>query len=349
MASQTVSDFASTIYSVEKADDIAEKYSFPIDLEYRAPIGKTHNRTLQGAPSWKPNYLFVSAPDDVRMAWDYREAHEMGGVVDAWSKHDKARIERYRVDIDSLESVEDILGYTEVQRYVPPVRVEKRKDDEGSSNKVTKKRKLRRLVKASDAGAKAKKKKTPTLEGLEKQVEEQVSIEVARGEDPSKVTSPIIEEVGAPMPEGPVPETGPATERHPEWFRPLEASLEKKNVEDTDGLSSYTGAAAIYHFGDNRIECPITEDVEATLTEEESLKMVIFSSRVTSSRRQHDASVNVLYLLQLTTAMASILMCKKTLKRDIVSLQAERGFLEQERQSSEPSRKGEEALRLARE
>ncbi|CAI9094430.1 OLC1v1030171C1 [Oldenlandia corymbosa var. corymbosa] len=379
MASQTVSDFASTIDSVEKADSIAEKYNFPIDLDYRAPIGterannppegkitvyerwmflglrfplhplfgrlvqyykiplarftpnlvtavlgfvrlceikriaprllvwryffkvcvpstkykdwynvKTNvsskaKRIIElfyGAPSWKPNYLFVSAPDDVCMAWDYREAHEMGGVADAWSKHDKARIERYRVDIDSLESVENILGYTEVQHYVMSSSKDtvglfgdakifeiKNSDDEGSSNKVTKKRKLRRLVKASDA------------------------------------TSPIIEEVEAPMPEGPVPEAGPATERHPEWFKPIEASLEKKNVEDTDGSSSYIAAAAIYHFGDNRIECPIIEEVAATLTEEESLKM--------SS--------------------------------------AERGFLEQERQSSEASRKEEEALRLARE
>ncbi|CAI9098566.1 OLC1v1035236C1 [Oldenlandia corymbosa var. corymbosa] len=225
----------------------------------------------------------------------------------------------------------------------------KNSDDEGSSNKVTKKRKLRRLVKASDAGAKAKKKKTPTLEGVEKQVEEPVPIEVERGDDPSKATSPIIEEVEASMPESLVPEAGPATERHPEWFKPIEASLEKKNVEDTDGSSSYTAAAAIYHFGDNKIECPIIEEVAATLTEEESLKMVIFSSRVMSSRRSRAAPVNVSCLLQLTTAMASILMREKMLKRDIVSLQTERGFLEQERQSSEASRKEEEALRLARE
>ncbi|CAI9108715.1 OLC1v1008392C1 [Oldenlandia corymbosa var. corymbosa] len=423
MASQTVSDFASTINSVEKADSIAEKYSFPINLEYRAPIGTERANTLpegkitvyersmflglrfplhplfgrlvqyykiplarftpnlvtailgfvrlceikrvaprllvwryffkvcvpstkykdwynvktnvsskakciielfDGAPSWKSNYLFVLAPDDVCMAWDYRKAHEMGGVADAWSKHDKARIERYRVDIDSLESVEDILGYTEVM----------------SSSKDT-------VELFGDA--KIFEIKSSDDEGLSNKVEEQVPIEVERGEDPSKVTSPIIEEVGAPMPEDLVPEAGPATERHPEWFRPLEASLEKKNVEDTDGSSSYTVAAAIYHFGDNRIECPIIEEVAATLTEEESLKMVIFSSQVMSSRRPHDAPVNVLCLLQLTMAMASILMREKTLKRDIVSLQAERGFLEQERQSSEASRKGEEALRLARE
>ncbi|CAI9115116.1 OLC1v1015952C1 [Oldenlandia corymbosa var. corymbosa] len=123
----------------------------------------------------------------------------------------------------------------------------------------------------------------------------------------------------------PIPETIPVTKRHPEWFRPLEASLEKKDtVEDTDGSSTYTAAAAIYHFGDTRIEFPIIEEVAATLTEEESLKM-------------------------LTTAMASILIREKALKQEIASLQIEKGLLEQEKLSSEESRKEEQALRLARE
>ncbi|CAI9094711.1 OLC1v1030498C1 [Oldenlandia corymbosa var. corymbosa] len=176
----------------------------------------------------------------------------------------------------------------------------KNSDDEGSSNKVTKKRKLRRLVKASDASAKAKKKKTPIPEEVEKQVEDPVPIEVDKENDPPKATSPIVEEVEAPVPEDKVPEVVPVTERHPEWFKPIKVTLDKKSTEDTDGSSTFTASAAIYHFGDNRIECPIIEKVAEALTEEESLKM-------------------------LTTVMASILMREKTLKRDIHSLQAERG------------------------
>ncbi|CAI9095696.1 OLC1v1031692C1 [Oldenlandia corymbosa var. corymbosa] len=161
----------------------------------------------------------------------------------------------------------------------------KTSDDEGSSNKVTKKRKLRRLVKASDADAKSKKKKPhPETDG------------------------------------NPIPEVIPVTERHPEWFKPIEASLEKKNtVEDTDGSSTYTAAAAIYHFGDT-----IIEDVAVTLTEEESLKM-------------------------LTTSMASILMREKKLKQEIASLRLEKGLLEQEKLTHEESIKEEQAMRFAKE
>ncbi|CAI9102841.1 OLC1v1001189C1 [Oldenlandia corymbosa var. corymbosa] len=153
----------------------------------------------------------------------------------------------------------------------------KNSDDEGSSNKVTKKR--LRLVTASDAGAKSKKKKPPTIEEMEKPIEEEAPIEkegrIDDAADPSRTTPSIAKETeGNPIPEDPIPKAIPVTERNPEWFRPLEASLEKKNtVEDTDGSSTYTAATTIYHFGDTRIECPIIKEVAATLREEESLKM----------------------------------------------------------------------------
>ncbi|CAI9109142.1 OLC1v1008904C1 [Oldenlandia corymbosa var. corymbosa] len=99
---------------------------------------------------------------------DYRESHELGVIADTWTSADKQKVEKYRADIKSLESFETILSYTKVQQYILPVRVEEKKDDEGLSNKVTKKRKLRRLVKVSDAGAKSKKKKPPTVEETEK-------------------------------------------------------------------------------------------------------------------------------------------------------------------------------------
>ncbi|CAI9112037.1 OLC1v1012407C1 [Oldenlandia corymbosa var. corymbosa] len=305
MASQTVPDFASTINSTEKADSIAEKYNFPIDVEYRAPIGtKRANTPPEGKITVYERSMFLGLrfplhPLFGRIVQYYKiplaqftpnlVTAVLGFVRLCEIKKVALRLLVWKYFFKVMSSSKDTVGlFGDAQIFEI-----KNSDDEGSSNKVTKKRKLRRLVKASDA-------------------------------DPSEAVPPIIEEVEVPMPEDPAPEASPATERHPEWFRPLEASLEKKNVKDTDGSSTYTAAAAIYHFGDHRIECPIIEEVAATLTEEESLKM-------------------------LTTAMASILMREKTLKQDIVSLQAKRGFLEQERQSSEVSRKGEEALRLARE
>ncbi|CAI9095101.1 OLC1v1030962C1 [Oldenlandia corymbosa var. corymbosa] len=289
---------------------------------------------FDGAPVWKPNYLFVEAPKEFCVAWDHRETHELGVIADTWTSADKQKIKKYRADINALESFETILSYTKVMSSSKDtvglsgnaqILEIKNSDDEGSSNKVTKKRKLRRLVKASDAGVKSKKKKPPTVEEMEKLTKEEALVEkegrIDDAVDPSKTAPSTAKETEG----NPIPEAIPVIERHPEWFRPLEASLEKKNtVEDTDGSSTYTGAATIYHFGDTRIECPIIEEVAATLTEEESLKM-------------------------LTTAMASILMREKKLKQEIASLQLEKGLLEQEKLALEESRKEEQAMRLAKE
>ncbi|CAI9112404.1 OLC1v1012852C1 [Oldenlandia corymbosa var. corymbosa] len=210
-------------------------------------------------------------------------------------------------------------------------------DDEGSSNKVSKKRKLRRLVKASEAGTKSKKKKkqTPAVE-KEGPTEEANPIE----EDKSVEENRHIKE-GAPI-EGdktirssvpPEKSGNPETGRDPSWFATVPPSLSQRrdaaeNPDASPGSSSYTAAAAIFHFGDDRIECPIIEEVAETMTDEEALKI-------------------------LTTSFASILMRKKKLREEISSLELEKGFLEREKaiydEASDNARNKEQLIRAAKE
>ncbi|CAI9100129.1 OLC1v1037063C1 [Oldenlandia corymbosa var. corymbosa] len=219
------------------------------------------------------------APEDFRVTWDHRESQEMGVIIDVWSKSDKARIKQYRDDITALESLKNDLNWTKVQQYIPPIPV---KDKKGSLSKVNKKRKLMRLVKASEAGAKSKKKK----------------------QAPPVEKEGLVEEV-----------------------EPVEEDKTKGAAENPDtspGSSSYTAAAAIFHFRNDRIECPIIEEVAETMTDEEALK-------------------------KLTTSLASILMRKKKLREKISNLELEKGFLEQEKAIHEEAKKNKELMRATKE
>ncbi|CAI9094653.1 OLC1v1030430C1 [Oldenlandia corymbosa var. corymbosa] len=188
----------------------------------------------------------------------------------------------------------------------------KNSDDEGSSTKVSKKRKLRRLVKASEAGAKLKKKKkqTPAVEK----------------EGPTEEVTPVEED--RPVEDNiPIEENRPVEEGAPVEGDKTIGSSRKDAAENPDaspGSSFYTAAAAIFHFGDDRIECPIIKEVAETMTDEEALKM-------------------------LRTSLASILMRKKNLSEEISSLELKKGFLEHEKAIYEEARKKEQLIRAAKE
>ncbi|CAI9099569.1 OLC1v1036413C2 [Oldenlandia corymbosa var. corymbosa] len=96
-----------------------------------------------------------------------------------------------------------------------------------------------------------------------------------------------------------------------------------ENLNASPWSSSYTTAVAIFHFGDDRIECPIIEEVAETMTDEEALKM-------------------------LTTSLASILMRKKKLREKISNLEFEKGFLEHEKTIHEEAKKKEQLMRAAK-
>ncbi|CAI9111949.1 OLC1v1012300C1 [Oldenlandia corymbosa var. corymbosa] len=147
---------------------------------------------FDSSPMWKPNYLFVQAPEEFCVTWDHRESREMGVIADVWSKSDKARIEHHRDDITALESFENYLYWTKVMSsskntigLFGDARIFdiKNSDDEESSTQVSRNRKLRRLVKASKAGTKLKKKKkkqqTPAAE-KEALIEEVTPVEEDR-------------------------------------------------------------------------------------------------------------------------------------------------------------------------
>ncbi|CAI9102679.1 OLC1v1000981C1 [Oldenlandia corymbosa var. corymbosa] len=83
----------------------------------------------------------------------------------------------------------------------------------------------------------------------------------------------------------------------------------KDVLEDTaasPGSSNLTAIAAIYHFGEATIECPIVEENVATMTEEDTLKL-------------------------MSTAMISFLLRSKNLKDDLAKVEALKKAIEQEK------------------
>ncbi|CAI9116067.1 OLC1v1017117C1 [Oldenlandia corymbosa var. corymbosa] len=86
-------------------------------------------KLFDGAPVWKLEYIYVKAQENFCVAWDYQETHELDVIVDDWTRADKAKIEKYRADINAMEDYENFILWTDVQHYIPPVPVEGKEDE----------------------------------------------------------------------------------------------------------------------------------------------------------------------------------------------------------------------------
>ncbi|CAI9112966.1 OLC1v1013481C1 [Oldenlandia corymbosa var. corymbosa] len=164
----------------------------------------------------------------------------------------------------------------------------KNSDDESSSTRVgKKKRKVKRLVKAVDAEV-WKKNKHDQHVGKESLLEKEAT--------PWEST-PLLVEEPKENPEGLTHGGHLAVEIDLEQFTVPKPPLKKlkDTVEGTvnsPGSSSYTAAAAIYHFGDARNECPILKENAIAMSKENTLKL-------------------------MSTSMISFLLCQRKLKEEL--------------------------------
>ncbi|CAI9112610.1 OLC1v1013078C1 [Oldenlandia corymbosa var. corymbosa] len=111
------------------------------------------------------------------------------------------------------------------------------------------------------------------------------------------------------------PETHLVTELDLERFTGSKPPLEKKRdaLEDTaacPGSSTYTTAAAVYQFGDARIECSILKENATAITEENTLKL-------------------------MSTSMNSFLMRQKNVEEKLARVELEKKLIEQEKMIQE--------------
>ncbi|CAI9099055.1 OLC1v1035816C1 [Oldenlandia corymbosa var. corymbosa] len=61
-------------------------------------------------------------------AWDHRETEGLGVIKDEWNKKDEECIEELEDDLQKIQTYPKLIKWSNVQSYIPPIPVEKKKD-----------------------------------------------------------------------------------------------------------------------------------------------------------------------------------------------------------------------------
>ncbi|CAI9099326.1 OLC1v1036122C1 [Oldenlandia corymbosa var. corymbosa] len=255
-----------------------------------------------GSKIWKPDYLFVKAPENFCVAWNYRETNDLEAIKDDWTDKEDEEVEEFEENLKKLMKYPKVMSSgnatSELYGDADPLNVVN-SDEETSTTKpvVEKKKKKKRIVKDSKKGLRKKSKKnTPVEEKIEsaKQGEKTIppAIEESWIPPTEQSATPNVEEETRT-----VNEAGPSTK--PPVVEKGKGPLEGNVTILPAQLFERGPSAAVYTFSPLAIDCPLLEDFATSLAKADSLKL-------------------------MSTVMMNCTKCSRDLRQELVEARVER-------------------------
>ncbi|CAI9095151.1 OLC1v1031030C1 [Oldenlandia corymbosa var. corymbosa] len=216
-----------------------------------------------GSPIWKPNFMYIKAPEKYFIAWNYRETNGYEAMKEYWTDEDKEKIKEFDKDLKKFEKYSKIVmslsnGGSRLYGDRDPFPIVNSDEDVLTTVVAGQKKKKKRIVKASDK-EKSKRAKTDA---------------------PAKETATQGEKIVPPASkEGHIPplESGPSSV--PPSGDKGKGTLEGEIAVLPPHLFEGGPTVAVYTFGDPpTIECPLLDEFSVQLNETNNIRLTSAAS-----------------------------------------------------------------------